>query len=209
MKGEDSSANFAEVLISVLKISYTVRDKFFLDKFRNKIKLLVVSYIKFSCVGTEDGVAQYQLSKDRIRHQIDEILELIQYMKYIKILDASLLVLYAQKNLLSLKLEIVRRSGVKQAVKPAVQNRDNIVDDRPKDSIQAKLRIRKSVKLNESKKKILEYIRSYPESRTKDIIHEFSTFSDRTVKRNLTELLQGGLLKRRIDNKAVYYSVAD
>ncbi|HEY4504223.1 MAG TPA: hypothetical protein VJI73_00440, partial [Candidatus Paceibacterota bacterium] len=63
--------------------------------------------------------------------------------------------------------------------------------------------------LNPSKQKILEFIKSYPNTRTKDIINEFNALSDRTVKRSLTELMQIGLLKKKIENKAVYYSIVD
>ena len=68
---------------------------------------------------------------------------------------------------------------------------------------------RRNFKLNKSKKKILEFIKSYPNIRTKDIITEFNVLSNRTVKRNLTDLLRTGLIKKRVDNKAVYYYSSD
>ena len=67
----------------------------------------------------------------------------------------------------------------------------------------------KPAKLNQSKLKILNFIKSYPDTRAKDIINEFSALSDRTVKRNLTELLKMRMIKKRVDNKATYYSHAE
>ena len=69
--------------------------------------------------------------------------------------------------------------------------------------------ITKNSNLTESKKRILEYIKSYPNTRTKDIIYEFSALSDRTVKRNLTDLIKSGLVRKRVDNKAVYYYLSE
>ena len=64
-------------------------------------------------------------------------------------------------------------------------------------------------KINPNKKKILDFIKSFPNTRTKDIIYEFNSISDRTVKRNLTELAREGLIRRKVDNKAVYYYASE
>ena len=58
-----------------------------------------------------------------------------------------------------------------------------------------------------SKDKILDFIRKTKKTRTRDLIEQFSAFSERTVKRTLKELTDNGILKREEDEKAVYYSI--
>ena len=59
--------------------------------------------------------------------------------------------------------------------------------------------------LSGNKQKILNYIKRSPNSRTRDIIYEFSVLSERTVKRNLKELVGEGLVKKFSKDNAVYY----
>jgi DNA-binding MarR family transcriptional regulator len=61
--------------------------------------------------------------------------------------------------------------------------------------------------LSDNQQKILSFIRSSPDARTKDIIDEFSSLSDRTIKRNLRELADAGLITRRAGLRAAFYSI--
>lgn len=206
MKEDTPNNNLVESIILLVRIQNLIRDSFFADKFRDRIRLLLVAHINLE-KATPGNVAQYNVLFETLNYNINNLAESLQDMAHINILKTSPLFLRVGKSLLILKLEAIRKrniyiaeSGKSSEVAPKEISAENI---------QIRSRAKKSSKLNESKKKILDFIKSYPDSRTKDIITEFSIFSDRTVKRNLMELLQTGLVKKRVDNKAVYYSTAD
>ena len=65
--------------------------------------------------------------------------------------------------------------------------------------------VRKTPRLTENQERILGFIRQSEVARAKDIIDEFSVLSERTVKRNLKELMSSGLVQKRLENRAVFY----
>ena len=197
---------FVKTLVSLSELNSLVREKFFHEKLKNKIKNLAGAYIKFG-IGNNDDVAQYTSSFEKIVFCVNDIMETIRDLEYLKLLLDSPLSLYSKKNILELKLELIRDSKTRVmqkeilSVQPVVKEKNN--QPAIKNSPQ------KRSKLTENKQRILDFIKSYPNIRTKDIIQEFNVISDRTVKRNLTDLLHSGLIKKRIDNKAVYYYISE
>lgn len=194
----------SEAILSLIKLNDLLRDKFFYEKFQKKIHEVVLDYLELIGENKKNNV-QRQNYVERTLVDVDNILELVDYLRYLKLLTNTEYFLKAQKCLFELKLEILKervtipepRIETVFESKQATTSVNRIVSNVAK----------KSNKLNQSKKSILEFIRSFPNSRTKDIITEFNALSDRTVKRNLTDLLRNGLVKKRVDNKAVYYYV--
>ena len=162
----------------------------------------------------EDNVAQCYTANNLLNN-IEEFLEFVDYLKHVNVITIStpplLELLRSSLNLKLSLLKIIRTSTL------CLNNRDN---DRKLQNLISKpynqTKKNQSIgrnsgeyKPNSSQEKILNYIKNYPNKRTKDIIYEFSSFSDRTVKRNLTELVRAGLINRKTENKAAYYSVTD
>jgi predicted HTH transcriptional regulator len=63
--------------------------------------------------------------------------------------------------------------------------------------------------LSENKKKMLRFIRGASTARVRDIVDEFNILSERTVKRNLSELIEGGLVRRQLKDNRVLYSLSE
>ena len=156
------------------------------------------------------SVAQYQVLLERHLASIDSLRDVLKEFQYLDIVKNSPLLLQAELNLLNIKLEICKMKS-----RLISDGRGNIHSNYHQENISqentkiTKIISKKTDKLASSKKKILDFIKSYPNTRTKDIVYEFNAFSDRTVKRNLTDLLRAGLVKKRVDNKAVYYYASE
>ena len=206
---EGLSLHFIKTVLLLGKIQSLTKDSFFLDKFSSKMYSFSLSFLRlFQEEGTD--VAQYQVLLERHLADIDSLRDVLKEFQYLNIVKNSPLLLQVELNLLNIKLEICRRNKGPIYYK----NEDSKSNYREQKVNQENTRItgtisRKTDKLASSKKKILDFIKSYPNTRTKDIVYEFNTFSGRTVKRNLTELLRAGLVKKRIDNKAVYYYASE
>lgn len=196
---------FIRSLTLSIKIHSATRDRFFADKFGDKIYALAFNCIKLFDSNNDDLLGRGVLFEKAL-FSIDDLLGTAQDIAYLKFFQTSRLFLQTKINLLRLKLELTRqRNNDPMGIKPEARSKN----DRPAQPVELRKKPEKDTKLNQSKRKILDFIRSSPGIRTKDIIHEFNALSDRTVKRNLMELLQTGLVQKRIENKAVYYSVAE
>ena len=198
---------FSRTIIFLAEINNLIEDKFFYEKFGVKISNLLDSYIIFSS-RSGDNVAQYQMANTKVIESLDNILEMFEELKYLNLIRYSPLFLQAQKNLLEFKLELKEYGNKLPKFKSESVETKELEKQTDQKSTIGNI-IKKNPKLNQSKKRILEFIRNSPNTRTKDIISEFNALSDRTVKRNLTDLLRTGLIKKRIDSKAVYYYASE
>lgn len=179
---EDRVKNFINTVIFVSRIFSGLKDKFLARKLYDKLSEFISSY-----------VAQ---SAGDIRVATDSLLELLDYLEHSKMVAATPL-LYARRSLFAFKLQLIRIQPRQPA---AEKERKAVSPDVPK--------VKKEINLSGNKQKILNYIKRSPDSRTKDIIYEFSVLSDRTVKRNLKELVSEGLVKKVAKDNAVYYQIA-
>lgn len=177
---EERTKNFINTVIFVSRIFSGLKDKFLARKLYDKLSDFISAYVAQSAGGD-------------IKVVTDCLLELLDYLEHSKMVAAAPL-LYARRSLFAFKLQLIRIQPEqltvekeRQAVSPAV----------PK--------IKKEINLSGNKQKILNYIKRSPDSRTKDIIYEFSVLSERTVKRNLKELVNDGLVKKSSKDKAVFY----
>lgn len=202
MNREEILNNFIQVLTTTLRLRNFIDDDFFTNKLDGKIKNLSTIFINFLVVSVNDA-AQHNLFFYKLINEIDNLSELTQELVYLNLLEPSPLFFESKKCLLSIKLKIIKNK--KEVVKKeSVSESKKVFFEKNK-----KVSTNKAIKLNKNKQKILNFIKSYPDTRTKDIINEFNALSDRTVKRNLTELLKTGIIKKRIDNKATFYSYTD
>jgi hypothetical protein len=199
MNREKAINSLVKITILLSRIRNSVKDKFFLSKLSARIYSFVSAFIIFLS-SSGDSVAQRELSQKLIT-ATDNILETFEYLEHLNILRLSPLSLRVSKELLSVKLYLLQEI---EKPNPAEPRKEVPVVQKISEN-----QTKNNFKLNQSKQKILNFIRSFPNTRTKDIIQEFNVLSDRTVKRNLTELLHSGVIQKRVDNKAVYYYASE
>ena len=186
---EERTKNFINTVIFVSRIFSGLKDKFLARKLYDKLSDFVSVY----SLPPKDNVAQYSTT---LLTTTNSLLELLDYLEHSKTTAATPL-LYARRSLFAFKLQLIRI----QPGQPIIEKERAASPVTPK--------IKKEINLSGNKEKILNYIKRSPDSRTKDIIYEFSVLSERTVKRNLKELVRGGLVKKssKDKDKAVYYHV--
>ena len=177
---EDRAKNFINTVIFVSRIFSGLKDRFLARKLYDKLYDFVFAYVAQSKGGD-------------IRVATDALLDILDYLEHSKMTSITPL-LYARRSLFSFKLQSMR-----------VPTKPTAVQKEEKESFAAIPKPKKEVNLSGNKQKILNYIKRSPDSRTKDIIYEFSVLSERTVKRNLKELVNDGLVKKSSKDKAVYY----
>ena len=213
MKIEDTTNSFTETLILIAEFFPHLKDDFFIKKLRARLVIFVYGYIRFRSREDSADVAQYYIV-EKLISDTDAILELFELINHLKVIKEITPLLLANQSLLALKLEFVK---IKNNLSINLEKKENnvpIVAPKSDNKNQAsstntavsQKNILKKHELNPNKEKILNFIKKSPNTRTKDIIHEFNALSDRTVKRNLGELLRVGLINKKIENKAVYYS---
>ncbi|MDP3696847.1 MAG: hypothetical protein Q8R55_02330 [Candidatus Taylorbacteria bacterium] len=222
MEKRELQKQFINSVILLIKIQNLVKDNFFYNGLTGKIFAFSFDFLEFLTKESEGDIAQCQISAERCLANISELTGTFKEFRYLGLVKNAPLLLKAEYNLLSVKLGILKRMKERSSTldlekgrtseslktEPSRDSTPDLQKDRTSASLKAEPRISYRTddeNLTPSKKKILEYIRSYPNTRTKDIIYEFSALSGRSVKRNLTDLLRTGLVKKRVDSKAVYY----
>lgn len=207
---EDILKDFNKTAISLLKLSGVTGDSFFSKKLEAKTGELILNGIKLLSKKNTNEI-DLNITFSRILFLADYISEVIKDMQYLGISTTGPSQLLCQKNLLQLKLSLLKNKNALTDVPVVapVTRTESAVAPTVIHNVKETVPAPKKTKLNKSKKMIFDYIKNYPNSRTKDIIHEFSAVSDRTVKRNLIDLTRSGLIKKRMENKAVFYSATN
>src|SRR3989344_4452469 len=207
MREEDQVKNFINILIFLVKLFNGLKDKFLSEKLYEKISVFTAGFILFLKTEKSREIVQHDDMSHNVvvqdlLNQCDNLLDFLDYLEHSK-LTAVTPLFYSRRNLLNFKLELVKFKN-KQTELPVRPKESN-----HKTSVFKKTSISKNNDLREdsNKEKILSFIKRSPNSRTKEIVEEFSILSERTVKRNLKELIEGGLVKKLSKNKAVYYSI--
>lgn len=199
---------FVKTLILLVEVRSLVKDDFFRNRLNDKIFDLGNNILNFSLEGTKNNTLQSKLTAEKSFARISELIDSLKELEYFNLIKDQSLLLKAEYSLLDIKFWILK--GIKTS--------NSLKDKKPEYSkevstsdITPTLRsiFRGNQDLTETKKKILNFIKSYPNTRTKDIIYELNMISGRTVKRNLIDLLKSGFVKKRVDNKAVYYYASE
>ncbi len=196
---EESLKNFINSLIFLVKLFSGLKDKFLAQKLYDKISGFSAGYIKlFNSRGEENETTSHNVVGIEFKNSINTLLELLDYLEHSKSVSVTPL-LYARKNLLNLKLEMVKlhQESVRIIPKPKESKPPAFV---PKNTQP------RSLKESSNKERIFNFIKRSPNSRTKEIIEEFSILSERTVKRNLKELTTQGRVRKFAKDSGVYYA---
>lgn len=202
---------FISSIILLVDIRNSIKDNFFYDRFNGTIFAFGLDFLEFSAEDNKENITQCQVLAERCYADISKIVDIFKEFRYLELVKSPTLLLKAEYNLLAVRLGILKRMKERSSTLDLEKGRTSEnLKIAPRGSTLDLQKGRTSVNLENkeltpSKKKILEYIRSYPNTRTKDIIYEFNALSGRSVKRNLTDLLRSGLVRKRVDNKAVYY----
>lgn len=195
---DEGLKNFISSIIFLVKLFAGLKDKFLAQKLYDKISGFITGYVNLLTLKRDD-VAQYSAFV-KLKNQLDGLLELLDYLEHSKSVSTTPL-LYARRNLLNFKLNLIRlhHQSIQLVPKPK-ENKPSIFVPQ---NIQSR-----NLKKSSNKERIFNFIKHSPNSRTKEIIGEFNILSERTVKRNLKELIQEGFVRKWIKDSGVYYSAA-
>src|SRR3989344_665456 len=97
-------------MLLLAKIHTSIKDSFFSDKFNGKISNFTLSFINYF---TEDNAEDMQpVLKERLIAYIDTFSEIFRDFKYMRLVDNYALILEAERELLSLKLAVLKNKKV-------------------------------------------------------------------------------------------------
>ncbi len=195
---EDSQKNLINSIIFLVKIFAGLKDKFLAQKLYDKTSVFIAGYIKLFSSKREEDDASHNIFFIEFKNTMEGLLEFLDYLEHSKSVSITPL-LYARKNLLNLKLDLVRLRH--QPVWTVPKPKEN----KPSAFVHRNVAAKK-LKESSNKDKIFNFIKRSPNSRTKEIIEEFSILSERTVKRNLKELTEEGFLRKWTKDQGVYYA---
>ena len=196
---EESLKNLINSVIFLVKLFSGLKDKFLAQKLYDKTSDFIAGYVKLFDSKEENKTMSHNVKVIELNNSIDNLLELLDYLEHFK-LTATAPLLYARKNLLDFKLNLIKfqHQQIQSIPKPK--------ENKPAISVPKNVQP-KNLKENSNKDRIFNFIKHSPNSRTKEIIGEFSILSERTVKRNLKELITEGLIRKLTKDSAVYYSI--
>ncbi len=191
----DRQRFFVQTLTAIFQARQEVADLFFQHRVAQCIQEVLESHIRY-CMA--EGPLRASAHRDHVRalHQADDLFEEISYLKKGDLIAFAV----ARERILSYIRMVVREEKNDSKTVPVLP--------KPEQSPLPQ-KITPDTKLLGTPQKILEFVRRAPSRRAKDIIDEFSALSGRTIKRGLKELSQKGLIVRKEDNKAVYYSAVN
>ena len=174
--------NYVLALIATARATAGMQDSFVLRKCNQKLVGVAESYYRYLQQPSE-------MERTALTMQLGSLLDLLDYLEHLKGANV-LLVAYAKRTVLRFRslVPVVVPQKKRQPQPEAVPAESTPVP----------------AKLSENKQKILTYIKRAP-ARAKDIVDEFSVLSSRTVKRSLSELMQAGLVKRKVEDRGVFY----
>lgn len=188
-----------DIILQFAKISASLTDEFFIAKTESVMRDILEACLNFeNNRGADRNVAQYYTMY--VRKSVQTALEFLDELRYLKLADPTPLFV-AEKALLKLKVLLIYSSQIND-LKRIDSNSGDIQKSSENPSA------RDDSKLSDSQKRILQFVNQAKTVRTKEIIDEFSSLSQRTVKRNLKDLVGLGWLRKKSENRAVYYSVS-
>lgn len=185
---------FTSLIVSLARLTALVRDNFLVQKLNQSISSIVEVFLGSS--EGDNNVAQY-IHLGKIKITITEVLSVLEYTEHFHLTPVGPL-LQVRKAVLSFYAVLLTGREKQKPVKKFLSQKKGEPQFHNQSSSDSSLSV--------NQKKILSFIQAFPNARTKDIVDKFSMLSDRTVKRNLRELISSGLVIKRAENRAVYYS---
>lgn len=180
---DDRLITYVAALVGTARISGSIRNPFFIEKFHQKIYSFVDAYHRFLA---EPGISE----RSHLLSCIDSLIDLVEFEEHLQRSDPVSLA-YAKRGLLKFRV-LMAHAELHVATKSAA------APEAPEEKVD----------LNENKKKILNFIQHSP-VRTKEIVDEFKLLSSRTVKRSLKELIRAGLVQKKSKDNSVIYFAAE
>ena len=200
-----SSKKLISITVSVSNLVSNIRDVFFAKKLRMRLGALLDSYLEFY---RTNNVAQYnsQDSYLKLKNELNNLEELVEHIIYSEIYEQTPL-LVLKRRICRFKLSVLRGLKSRESF-PRIKEEKRILEIKKPEFIVQQIPDLPKLDPVSSKEKILNFIKKSKKIRTKDLVEEFSAYSERTVKRNLKDLTDQGVVKKEIaDRGAVYYSV--
>lgn len=206
MEREDTQ-KFTNSVILLSKLLVKIEDKFLARKLYEKIADFILAFVEQK---SRSSITSHNINYVNLANSFTNLLDYLEYLAHISKDIIPLLV--AQRNLLKFKLYVLKQGGRNRDIKIGEFSKISATSDVPmpaevltlKPSSKIKT-VRPIPKSNSTKERILNFVRKFPDVRTKEIIDKFNALSGRTVKRNLRELTSEGLLEKKSESGAVYY----
>ncbi len=205
MHQQESLSKFTSAIVQLSRLAATLQEQFFLQKLKNLLQDIAFAQISFlHCGQGDNNVAQYIEAQRHLQVTINHALEFLTYIEYFK--HSPLLhIRSAQLALLRLKFFIGDTKNTTEKIQEKNEQEVKTRQSLDTDNFPKKI----STQLNGNQEKIFDFIKESHQVRAKEILDEFSPkLSGRTVKRNLRQLLKSGLILRRSENHAVFYTPA-
>ena len=215
MKTVEISKQLVDSIEYSLLICNSIKDSILRAKIKSGIDNLFSDYLGLWTEGNKkEGQKNFLIEK--IIADIDFIVELLDTFQHLKIIDNNSPLLFSCiKKILILKLSVITLLKRESAASNKKSQFDRGLSETEKnielsrESNRRKERIINDFKMNPNREKVFNFIKNFPNKRTKDIVYEFDAFSKRTVKRTLTDLLKAGLIQKKVENRASYYSISN
>ena len=222
--GKEDILKFTNSIIILSKLLAKIEGRFLVEKLYGKISDMVSAFIgqceyaaqiglhNAESVVKPNNVRQHNMSHNvayqNLLNSINGALDYLEYLEHDSKSDTTPLLL-AQKNLLKFKLHVLKRNQVVKPERNKVEDKATNVSEIGLKPILKHKTVRSALKLDSNKEKIFNFIKKFPDARTKEIIDEFNALSDRTVKRNLKELIDEGFLKKKSEGGAMCYLITN
>jgi len=186
---------FVRMMTPLFHAQQSVADLFFKNRLNKEIEHAIDKHIQHQASPSKE-------SRDEYIRALKDLYKVLQEIIYLEKGDAIQLA-FSQEQVLRCLYDFLQdaRVGKQTPVKTEVAE---VVIKTVAPVI--KKTIQNRSKLSETQNNILEFVRREPDCRTKDVIGQFSALSQRTIKRGLKELNEGGWIIKRSDGVAVYYS---
>ncbi len=190
----DRQRLFVQTVAAIFQARQEVTDLFFQHRVTECIQAVLETHIQ--CCLFEDSSSRLQAYLRALR-QTDTLFEEVAYLRKG---DPIAFAAARERILVYIRtvLQEVKRKPLLRAVVPLSKT------ESPKNNV-----LPAKQTLPTTPQKILDFVRQAPERRAKEIVDEFSALSGRTVKRGLKELSEKGLIVRKEQNNAVYYSAVN
>ncbi|OGN06039.1 MAG: hypothetical protein A2669_00720 [Candidatus Yanofskybacteria bacterium RIFCSPHIGHO2_01_FULL_48_25b] len=192
----DKHSEFIIIITKLFGVREIISDPFFAVRIQENITSLLKSYINYCLCG------RGQKSKPRdLMNSLKLLSDLLEEMRYLKISPAIPLASSQELILRYLRGLMIAGPEEKANDSPPLKTHS---DPAP----QTQTLPSRKIIAGTNKERIFNFVRQAPERRPKEIIDQFSVLSERTVKRNLKELIREGLITKKQENRAVYYSAS-
>lgn len=197
---------FVRMMTLLFQAQQFVTDLFFKNRLDESIEHTINRHIQYWTHPSQESGREYVNSLKDLERVIQEII----YLEKGDIVRLTV----SREQVLQYLLNFIREIKPQRQVleiKEVITKPTQLTPSRLSPTVSSEATIQKSSQskggLTKTQKNILDFVRREPDCRTKDVVNQFSTLSQRTVKRGLRELNEEGRVIKRSDGVAVYYSV--